>query len=167
MGDHSRGTHQLPHIRPLILTSYISQKPLFLPKNSHPKSCFFHTVQNFGNCSLKDPKSAGKKVPKCPYFYGFCHWKTPIFCVACKCLRGMLLPQTRSEAVDFGNKLCILIFIILSIWPNFFDPPHLLLKTFWSPPFATQNFFGPPLHFAQPPPPPRYLWILPKTLKVS
>ena len=51
----------------------------------------------------------------------------------------------RLYPVDFGNKLCILIFIILSIGPNFFDPPHLLLKTFWCPPLlATQNFFGPP-----------------------
>ena len=32
-----------------------------------------------------------------------------------------------------------------------FDPPHLPLKTFWSP-LATQNFFG-PLHFPQHPPP--------------
>ena len=29
----------------------------------------------------------------------------------------------RLYPVNFGNKLCILIFIILSIWPNFFDPP--------------------------------------------
>ena len=52
----------------------------------------------------------------------------------------------RLYPVNFGNKLCILIFIILSIWPNFFDPPPpLLRKTFWSPPFlVTQNFFDPP-----------------------
>ena len=106
-GDHSRGTHQLPHLWPLILTPYISQKPLFLPKNCHPKSCFFHTIQNFGNCSLKDPKSAGKKVPKCPLFLIFMAFVTerlPIFCLACRCLRGMLLPQIRSEA----GKFCIL-----------------------------------------------------------
>ena len=45
-------------------------------------------------------------------------------------------------------------------------------QTFLTPPFTTENFFGPPfqqlktflapLHFAQPPPP-RYLWTLPKT----
>ena len=57
----------------------------------------------------------------------------------------------RLYPVNFGNKLCILIFIILSIWLNFFDPPPLLRKTFWSPLLVTQNFFGPPLHFAQPP----------------
>ena len=104
MVDHSRGTHQLPHLWPLILTPYISQKPLFLPKNCHPKSYFFHTVQNFGNCLLKDPKSAGKKYPNAPIFMAFVTERTPIFCLACKCLRGMLLPQTRSEA----GKFCIL-----------------------------------------------------------
>ena len=43
----------------------------------------------------------------------------------------------------------------------FWTPPHLLLKTFWSPPFGNSKLFWPPLHFAQPPPP-RYLWTLPK-----
>ena len=79
MGDHSRGTHQLPHLWPLILTPYISQKLLFLPKNCHPKSCFFHTAQNFGNRSLKDPKSAVKKVPKCPLFLWLLSLKDPQF----------------------------------------------------------------------------------------
>ena len=105
MGNHSHGTHQLPHLWPLILTPYVSQKTLFLPKNCHPKSCFFHTVQNFGNCSLKDPKSAGKKGTQMPpIFMAFVTERPPIFCLACKCLRGMLLPQTRSEA----GKFCIL-----------------------------------------------------------
>ena len=40
----------------------------------------------------------------------------------------------RLYPVNFGNKLCILIFIILSIWLNFFDPP----------PFTTENFLVPP-----------------------
>ena len=78
-GDHSLGMHQQPHLWPLILTPYISQKPLFLPKNCHPKSCFFHTVQNFGNCSLKDPKLTGKKVPKCPLFLWLLSLKDPQF----------------------------------------------------------------------------------------
>ena len=79
---------------------------IFYQKKCHPKSCFFHTVQNFGNCSLKDPKSAGKRVPKCPLFLiWLLSLKDPqFFCLACKCLRGMLLPQTRSEA----GKFCIL-----------------------------------------------------------
>ena len=81
-------------------------KSPFLPKNCHPKSCFFHTVQNFGNCSLKDPKSAGKKVPKCPLFLKLLSLKDPQFFAlhASHGLRGMLLPQTRSEA----GKFCIL-----------------------------------------------------------
>ena len=61
------------------LTPYISQKTLFLPKNCHPKSSFFHTLHNFGNCSLKDPKSAGKKLPKCPLFLWLLSLKDPIF----------------------------------------------------------------------------------------
>ena len=47
-----------------------------------------------------------------------------------------------------------------------FWPPHLLLKTFWSPPFGNSKLFWPPLHFAQPPPP-RYLWTLPKRCSFS
>ena len=104
MGDHSRGTHQLPHLWPLILTPYISPKPLFLPKNCHPKSCFFHTVQNFGNCSLKDPKSAGKKVPKCPLFLWFLSLKNPNFLPCMQVFEGNVAPQTRSEP----GKFCIL-----------------------------------------------------------
>ena len=64
-----------PYFNPL----HQPKKNLFLPKNCHPKSCFFHTVQNFGNCSLKDPKSAGKKVPKCPLFLLLLPLKDPQF----------------------------------------------------------------------------------------
>ena len=39
-----------------------------------------------------------------PIFMAFVTERPPIFCLACKCLRGMLLPQTRSEA----GKFCIL-----------------------------------------------------------
>ena len=52
-----------PYFNPL----HQPKTPVFTKKLS-PKVLFFHTVQNFGNCSLKDPKSAGKKVPKCPLF---------------------------------------------------------------------------------------------------
>ena len=106
MGDHSRGTHQLPHLWPLILTPYmyISQKPLFLPKNCHPKSCFSTVSKILETVNSKTPNRLEKRYPNALYFYGFCHWKTPIFCLSCKCLRGMLLPQTRSEA----GKCCIL-----------------------------------------------------------
>ena len=57
----------------------------------------------------------------------------------------------RLYPANFGNKLCILIFIILSIWPNFFDPPLYWGKTFWSPLSGNSKLFWPPLHFAQPP----------------
>ena len=69
--------------------------PCFYQKLSPKVFYFFHTVQNFGNFSLKDPKSAGiREKSYAPYFDDFCHWKTPISCLACTCLRGMLLPQT-------------------------------------------------------------------------
>ena len=68
----------------------------------------------------------------------------------------------RLYPVNFGNKLCILIFIILSIWLNFFDPPPLLRKTFWSPPSGNSKLFWPPsISPSPPPPPPKYLWTLP------
>ena len=111
MGDHSHinnDTHRLPHILPYIFTPPTSApNPCFCP-NCHPKSYFCHTVQNFGNFSLKD-KSAGiweKGTQMPPIFYGFCHWKTPYFFALHThvCLRGMLLPQTPSEA----GKFCIL-----------------------------------------------------------
>ena len=56
----------------------------------------------------------------------------------------------------------ILRFIILSIWPNFFDPPFYYGKRFGPPLSVTQNFFGPPSIL--PSPPPKYLWTLPKEL---
>ena len=94
MGDHSHinnGTHRLPHIWPLIFTPYISPKPLFLPKIVTQSPIFFHTVQNFGNFSLKDPKSAGiweKGTQMPPIFMAFVTERPPIFCLACTCLRG-------------------------------------------------------------------------------
>ena len=94
-----------PYFNPL----HQPKTPVFTNKLS-PKVLFFHTVQNFGNCSLKDPKSAGKKVTKCPSIFKLFLWllslKDPQFFAlhACKCLRGMLLPQTQSEA----GKFCIL-----------------------------------------------------------
>ena len=48
----------------------------------------------------------------------------------------------RLYPVKFSNKLYILIFIILSISPSFFDPTPLILKTFWALP-ATQKIFWP------------------------
>ena len=44
------------------------------------------------------------------------------------------------------------MFIILSIWPNFLDPPFTT-ENFLVPPFWQLKTFLAPLHFAQPPPP--------------
>ena len=86
-----------------------STKTPFFTKKLSPEVIFFlfHTVQNFGKFSLKDPKSAGiceKGTQMPPIFIAFVTERPPIFCFACICLRGMLLPQTRSEA----GKFCIL-----------------------------------------------------------
>ena len=90
-----------PYFKPLTSVKSLC----FYQKIVTQSPVFFHTVQNFGNFSLKDPKSAGKKVPKCPLFLWLLSLKDPqFFALACKCLRGMLLPQTRSEA----GKFCIL-----------------------------------------------------------
>ena len=64
----------------------------------------------------------------------------------------------RLYPVNFNNKLCILIFIILSIWPNFFDP--LYYGKLFGPPFGNSKLFWPPSIL--PNPPPRYLWTLHK-----
>ena len=52
--------------------------------------------------------------------------------------------------VNFSNKLCIWMFIILSIWPNLFDP-HFTMENFLITPFRQLKTFLAPLHFAQPP----------------
>ena len=77
MGDHSRGTHQLPHLWPLILTPYISPKPLFLPKNCHPKFCFSTLSKMLETVHSKTPNRLEKRYPNAPYFYGFLSLKDP------------------------------------------------------------------------------------------
>ena len=111
MGDHSHinnGTHRMPHIWPFIFTPYISPKPLFLPKIVTQSPIFFTLSRILEIFHSKTPNRLEfeKKVPKCPNFYGICHWKTPYFlpCIHMVCFRGMLLPQTQSEA----GKCCIL-----------------------------------------------------------
>ena len=89
-----------------LLTS--AKKPCFYQKLSPKVLYFFHTVQNFWNFSLKDPKSAGiweKGTHMPPIFMAFVTARPPIICLACTCLRGMLLPQTRSAET---GKFCIL-----------------------------------------------------------
>ena len=65
-----------PYFQPL----HQPKTPLFT-KNCHPKSYFFHTVQNLEIFHSKTPNwlEFEKKVPKYPLFYSFCHWKTPYF----------------------------------------------------------------------------------------
>ena len=94
---------------------------------------------------------------KCQVFLRLCkrrHVKCKVQCRARWRARENLKYRSnlRLYPVNFSNKLCILMFIILSIWPNFFDPPFTTENFLVPPPLlATQNFSGPPLHFAQPP----------------
>ena len=92
-GDHSHGTHRLPHFWPVILTPYISQTPQFLPKIVLQSPIFSTLSKILETFTLKDPKSVGiwkkkKKHPNAPYFYGFCHWKTPLFFALHACVWG-------------------------------------------------------------------------------
>ena len=104
-GDHSRGTHQLPHLWPLILTLTTSaQNPCFYQKIVTQSPVFFHTVQNFGNCSLKTPNRPKKRYPNSPYFCGFCHWKTPNFLPCMQVFEGNVAPSNTVRSLKF----CIL-----------------------------------------------------------
>ena len=85
-----------------------AQNPCFYQKLS-PKVLFFSHCPEFWKFFSQRPLigwNLRKRYPNVPYFYGFCDWKTPYFlaCIHMVCLRGMLLPQTRSEA----GKFCIL-----------------------------------------------------------
>ena len=74
----NNGTHNwLPHFWPFIFTPYIIQA-YFYQKLS---PFFFHTVQNFGNFSLKDPYPAGiweKGTQMPPIFMDFVTEKPPL-----------------------------------------------------------------------------------------
>ena len=105
MGDHSRGTHQLPHLWPLILLPLTSAKnPCFYQKIVTQSPIFPHCPK-FWKLFTQRPQIGWKKSTQVPpTFMAFVTERPLIFCLACKCLRGMLLPQTRSEA----GKFCIL-----------------------------------------------------------
>ena len=100
MGDHSHinnDTHRLPHILPYIFTPPTSAQNPFFCQNCHPKSYFCHTVQNFGNFSVKD-KSAGiweKGTQMPPIFLWLLSLKDPLFfCLAYTCLfEGNVAPS--------------------------------------------------------------------------
>ena len=108
MGDHSHETMVRTdcHTFDPFFTPYISQKHPVFTKNCLPKSSP-HTVQNFGNFSLKDPKSVGIweiKVPECPLFLRLLSLKDPNFLPCMHVFERNVAPSTRSEA----GKLCIL-----------------------------------------------------------
>ena len=106
-GNHSHfsnATHLTLYFHP----QHQPKTPVFT-KNCHPKSYFFFTLSRFWKFFSQRPLigwNLRKRYPNVPYFYGCCDWKTPYFlpCIHMVCLRGMFLPQTRSEA----GKFCIL-----------------------------------------------------------
>ena len=74
----------------MVRTDCHTFDPLFSPPTSAQNPCFYQKMSPkvlfFSHCPelleifhSKTPNRLKfeKKVPKCPYFYGFCHWKTP------------------------------------------------------------------------------------------
>ena len=109
MGDHSQwegltATHLTLYFHPCI-----SPKPLFLPKIVTQSPVFFtlSRILEIFHSKIPNRLEFEKKVPKCPLFLWLLSLKkNPYFlpCIHMVCLRGMLLPQTQSEA----GKFCIL-----------------------------------------------------------
>ena len=105
-----KGTHQLPHFWPLIFTPYISQKPLFLPKRLSPKVLFFPHCPKFWKVFTQRPQigwNLRKRYPKSPYFYSFCHWKTPYFLPYMHMFEGNVPPSNtvRWEILYSWNRI--------------------------------------------------------------
>ena len=90
-----------PYFNPL----HQPKTPVFTQKLS-PKVLFFQHCRcsKFWKLFTERPQIGWKKGTQMPpIFMTFVTERPLIFCLACKCLRGMLLPQTRSEA----GKFCI------------------------------------------------------------
>ena len=65
----------------LYLTPYISPKPMFSPKIVTQSPIFSHCPE-FWKFFTQRPLigwNLRRRYPNAPYFYGFCHWKTPYF----------------------------------------------------------------------------------------
>ena len=81
--------------------NHISPKPLFLPQIVTQSPIFFTLSRILEIFHSKTPNRLEfeKKVPKCPLSLWLLSLKDPYFlpCIHMVCLRGMLLPQTRSE----------------------------------------------------------------------
>ena len=89
---------------PLFSPPTSAQNPCFYQKLS-PKVLFFSHCPEFWKVFTQRPLirwNLRKRCPNVPNFNGVCHWKTPYWNMVC--MRGMLLPQTQSEA----GKFCIL-----------------------------------------------------------
>ena len=90
---------------PLFSPPTSAQNPCFYQKLS-PKVLFFFTLSRIlETFHSKTPNRLEfeKKVPKCSLFVWLLSLKDPFFlpCIHMVCLRGILLPQTQSEAGKF------------------------------------------------------------------
>ena len=79
----------------MVRTDCHAFDPLFSPPTSAPNPCFYQKLSPKVLFFLHCPEfwkfftqrpligwNLRKRYPNVPYFYGFCHWKTPIFCLA-------------------------------------------------------------------------------------
>ena len=96
----------------VVRTNCHTFDPLFESLTSAKNPCFYQKIVTqspvFPHCPkfwklfTQRPQIGWKKgTQNAPIFMAFVTERPPIFCLACKCLRGMLLPQTRSEAGNF------------------------------------------------------------------
>ena len=107
MGDHlhiNNGTHRLQHFWPLIFTPYIRQKPLFLPQIVTQSPVFFKLSRILQIFHSKTPNRLEfeKKLPKCLLLSWLLLLKGPYFCLACTCLRGMLILKHSQKLENFN-----------------------------------------------------------------
>ena len=79
MGDHSHGTHQLPHLWPLILTPYIWKKNPVFNQKIVTQSPVFSTLSKILETVHSKTPIGWKKVPKCPLFLWLLSLKDPQF----------------------------------------------------------------------------------------
>ena len=105
-GDHSLGTHQQPHLWPLILTPYISQKPCFNQKIVTQSPVFSTLSKILETVHSKTSNRLEKGYPNASYFYGFCHWKTPNFLPCMQVFEGNVAPSNTVRSYRLNRPNC-------------------------------------------------------------
>ena len=78
-----------PYFNPL----HQPKSPVFTKKLS-PKVLFFPHCPKFWKLFTQRPQIGwNKRYPNAPYFYGFCHWKTPNFLPCMQVFEGSVAPS--------------------------------------------------------------------------